>query len=129
MHKRKLITLQLLLLASIILQTDTAYPLEKSSKQISLEIMTALSNDIAELIITKKEGNDPRRTKDHCINIVKHMTEIIAAIITTIQDRKQTRSMGLCDPPNNDLTVEHIVNQILQRIDAFELENNHKTPI
>lgn len=113
--------LNLLLLASALFFSQLIVASKSDTKKISLEIMEALSDDIAELVIAKKqEKNDPAKTKAHCINIIKHMANIIALIVETIKERKQTRSIVLWDQNDQDLLIEEIAQKILQEIENAE---------
>lgn len=115
--------LNLLLLASALFFSQVIFTSKADTKKISLEIMEALSDDIAELVIAKKqEKNDPAKTKAHCINIIKHMANIIALIVETIKERKQTRSIILLDENDHDLLIEEIAEKIL-----LEIENAEQT--
>ena len=106
-----------LIVLSLALLPSFTCPADHDAKQISFEIIAALSSDIAELIINKKQTNNPQLTKTHCVNIIKHMTEIIAAIIMKINERKQTRSINEYSNQDDAILIENIVNQILQKID------------
>jgi len=84
-----------------------------------MEIIAALSDDIAELVIAKKQDHDTQKTKAHCINIIKHMAEVIALIIATVQERKQTRGIELYNEQDLAAMIEQITAQILRKTDSL----------
>ncbi len=107
--------LKILFFLSITLFAPAALTDKADTKKISMEIIAALSDDIAELVIARKQDHDPRQTKVHCINIIRHMTEVVALIIATVQERQQMRSLELYDEQNQAAIIEQIVDQILER--------------
>lgn len=68
---------------------------DAQAKKVALEIIAALSDDIATLIINKHHEKDPQITKIACLNLVTRLADVIASVIIKIKERKETRGIDL----------------------------------
>ena len=95
-----------------LMQSQSIYTHDHESKKASLEIIAALSDDIAELVINARHTKDPHIAKTACKNIIVRMTDLIATIIEKIQARKKLRGLELYSDQEYQQDLELIITEI-----------------
>lgn len=114
-----LLTLSLIFLSNPINAQTTA---DEASQQDAVLLVTELSEHLADLIIHHKSNvQDPEKTKEYSIKIVRKMAEIIAECIQRIKMRKTTKSMVLHDEESMNELIEKIGLEIERRVAEFNL--------
>lgn len=89
------------------------------SQQEAINVVTQLSEHLADLIIHHKQKiQNPEITKQHSINIIKKLSEIIALCIHKAKAQKAMKSVSLYN--------QHELNMLLEKIALdmiFKIEN------
>lgn len=93
----------------------------------AIDIVAAISENLAALIIHHKQPSDPERTKHHSIELVKSITKIITQCIMQAKTKKAqspsvTRGSNilLYDQTTLDAIAEQIAQSIVQTIENAE---------
>ena len=90
---------------------------DEQAKKASLEIVAALSEDIATLIINAHHSKDPQVTKAVSINLITRIADIIATILMKLKERKPSRSMPFYSDAAYQHDLDKVIAEILQRLD------------
>lgn len=94
---------------------------EQKAQRASIEIITALCDNIVKLIKAKenKENNNPETTKAICVSLIAQMTEAIADIIISVNEKKNARAIIINDEEYEEqlrAEIENFVYDFLSKI-------------
>lgn len=89
----------------------------------AIDIVAAISENLADLIIHHKKTTDPEITKQHSVELVKNIAQAIALCIKNAKNKQATRQISCYDQETIDATIEHIANNITKLIQTDGEEN------
>lgn len=84
----------------------------------AVEIISAIANNIADLIICHKEHADAEIKKEKSINLLEQITAIISAIIIKLKNKSMYKSINTLEQQELDAMIENIAQRIMHAVDS-----------